>query len=297
MTFVFFRRQISQGFEMTYLPKKTISRTGFYDAIKKIGVELSSYRKPPSGSRSRSGSGSGSVQASAPSAGRVASAKAEPAADWLKTAAPQYQAVQKVWDFLLTNVNHWQQLEMKFPGQSDPKFNVMRFAQDCPPDTFGPTVRIGDLTGLRELTRKGINLLINEAKKGDKRAIDHLERLHQYHKTIILPLQELLNYCREDLYELLSSRYTMTSETFKGWVIDLKSQRPLGDAFHLVAGLIEEAISLANIELVFWSQQASGLDRRTRFFKAINKEVNRAENRCGRLEWILSEYELNIRRK
>jgi hypothetical protein len=139
--------------------------------------------------------------------------------------------------------------------------------------------------------------LIKEAKKGDVHAIDRLERLHQYHKTIYLPLRELLNYCREDLYELMSSRYTMTRDTFKGWVHDLKSQRPLGDVFHLVVGLIEEAIALANIELVFWNQQASGLDRRTRDFKMISQEVNRAENRCGRLEWLLTEYERNLRRQ
>ncbi len=89
----------------------------------------------------------------------------------------------------------------------------------------------------------------------------------------------------------------MTRETFKGWVNDLESQRPLGGAFHLVAGLIEEAIALANIELVFWSQQASGLDRRTRYFKMISQEVNRAENRCGKLEWLLTEYERNLRRQ
>jgi hypothetical protein len=103
MTFVFFRRQISQRVEMTYLPKKTLSRTGFYDAIMNVDAELSSYRKPLSGGRS--------VQASAPSgpsARRVASATAEPAVDWFKAAAPQYQAVQKVWDTLLTNVKHWQ---------------------------------------------------------------------------------------------------------------------------------------------------------------------------------------------
>ncbi len=183
--FCFFRRQISQGFEMPYLPKKTLSRTGFYDEIAKVAFELSSYRKPPSGS--------GSVQASAPSAREVASAKADQAADWLKTAAPQYQAVQKVWDTLLTNVNNWQLLEMKFRGKSDPELNLSLFAQYCPPGTFGPTVRIGDLTGLRQLTRKGINLIINEAKKGDKHAIDRLQRLRQYHKTIYLPLRELLN--------------------------------------------------------------------------------------------------------
>ena len=173
-----------------------------------------------------------------------------------------------------------------FPSQSDSDLDSgIRW-----PSSHCTYPSIGDVTGLRRFTSAGIDMCIKEAALGNASASERLYRLKIYHKMIDQTIHELLGYYRNDLYELLSTQYTLPRDTFDGWTWQLTLTRRFGGTFRSVTGLIEVVISLAYIEQLFWRQQAMSVDRHTGLLKAFEEQANDAKKRCDRVEWLLREY-------
>ena len=255
-----------------------VSSDVFLEAVKEVNYALLEYRKPAGSS--------GSVHGSVPSTELVGAVQDNSTGEFCTEFERASQAVREDWRFLLTNIENWQILEEVFPGQSESDLDSgVRW-----PSSHWTYPSIGDLTGLRRFTSAGIEVCIDEAANGSAPASERLYRLKIYHKTIDRTIDELLGYYRDDLYKLVSTHYTLTRDTINGWAWQLKLTRRFGGLYHSVTSSIEEVISLAHMEQVFWRQLERSVDRRTRLSRAFEQQVNDAKERCDRVEWILRQH-------
>ena len=266
--------------------RRTVSSDVFLEAVKEVNYALLEYRKPAVSSDR--------VHGIVPSTELVGNVQGKSTGEFCEEFERASQAVREDWRFLLTNIENWQILEEVFPGQPESDLDSGIRWQS----SHWTYPSIGDLTGLRRFTSAGIEVCIDEAAHGNASASERLYRLKIYHKTIDRTIDELLGYYRDDLYKLVSTHYTLTRDTFNGWVWHLKLTRRFGGLYHSVTAMIEEVISLAHMEQAFWRQLERSVDRRTGLFKAIEQQVNAAKQRCERVEWILRQYiVVNDRRK